>query len=430
MKKYKMLKAWRDFGVGDVVELDEDTAKALIMAETIEEYDEVAETQKAADAAARDATIKSAVQSAVMEALKNAEGSHDGVRVRVQVTHEEADDGFGSLGEQLAAVKEFAATGKRDDRFEGASRKAAYGANETIDEDGGFLVDPDIQNELSERLYETGMLLSRTRAVNVSGNGLVWKELKDYDRTSRPVTIYWTEEAGDKTKSNPKFAEREMRLRKLAGLFYGTDELLEDVTALGSMAEGWFTQEFGFELDRVIMNGTGAGQPLGYRNSGAIVNVAKVAAQTADTINATNVSQMYARMPAYLQGGAVWLLNQDCFAQLPTMTIGDQPVWLAPSMSIKEAPGGMLLGKAALFSEHCETLGDLGDIQYVNLNEYILIRKGLLKMDTSIHVRFVQDETAFRFVLRVNGQPAWSSKVTPAKGTAYQSPFIQLAERS
>ena len=40
------------------------------------------------------------------------------------------------------------------------------------------------------------------------------------------------------------------------------------------------------------------------------------------------------------------------------------------------------------------------------------------------------DETAFRFILRVDGQPLWNSAVTPANGTNTISPFISLATRA
>ena len=139
---------------------------------------------------------------------------------------------------------------------------------------------------------------------------------------------------------------------------------------------------------------------------------------------------MVARVPGSLQAGCAWLINNDAWHQLPGMTVGDQPVFLNPSGDIQSAPGGFLYGKPVLMCEHCETLGDLGDIQLVNLIEYMLIRKGMLQTDVSIHVRFVQDETAYRFVLRVNGQPIWSSSVTPFKGSASLSPFVQLAERT
>lgn len=430
MKKYKLLRDWTSFKANDIVELDEETAKALMIAETVVEYDEAAEKALKVSEDAKNASIKSAVQEAVSKALSNVEGTD--MRLHVEVTREEADKGFESLGEQIQAVKAFSKTGVRDDRFEAVARKAASGMSETIDEDGGFLVDPDISKDLVSRMYDTGILVSRTQTVEVSGNGLVWREVQDYNRVagSHAVQVYWTEEAGDKTKSAPKFNEREMRLRKLAGLVYLTDELIEDAPAITSFVGNAFVNEFGFALDSAVMNGTGAGMPLGYRLSDAMVTVAKEGSQTQDTIVEKNVTKMYSRMPARSVASAIWLVSNTAWTQLPGMTVGEQPVFLNPSGDIKEAPGGFLYGRPVVQSEHCEVLGDLGDIQFVNLNDYITIRKGMLKTDTSIHVRFVQDETALRLVLRVNGQPLQSSKITPAKGTAYESSFVQLAERS
>jgi hypothetical protein len=50
----------------------------------------------------------------------------------------------------------------------------------------------------------------------------------------------------------------------------------------------------------------------------------------------------------------------------------------------------------------------------------------------SIHVRFEYDESVFRFVLRIDGQPVRASVLTPYKGgaTATQSHFVALAERA
>ena len=44
-------------------------------------------------------------------------------------------------------------------------------------------------------------------------------------------------------------------------------------------------------------------------------------------------------------------------------------------------------------------------------------------------MRFIYDETCFRFVYRYNGQPIPYSPLTPYKGSATQSPFIVLAQR-
>jgi HK97 family phage major capsid protein len=117
--------------------------------------------------------------------------------------------------------------------------------------------------------------------------------------------------------------------------------------------------------------------------------------------------------------------------QLPQMTIGDQPVWLPPG-GLMNSPTGLLLGKPVLELEQCEQLGDQGDIFLVNLNEYVAITKAGegLRFDTSMHVRFLNDEMAFRWVYRVNGQPTWRTSLTPFKGTSTMSPFITLDARA
>ena len=78
-----------------------------------------------------------------------------------------------------------------------------------------------------------------------------------------------------------------------------------------------------------------------------------------------------------------------------------------------------------------ETLGDEGDIMLVDLASYLTaVKAGGLRAATSIHLWFDQDLMAFRFILRVAGQPWWSEVTTAANGNFTQSPFVSLAERT
>jgi HK97 family phage major capsid protein len=145
---------------------------------------------------------------------------------------------------------------------------------------------------------------------------------------------------------------------------------------------------------------------------------------------AANVLKMYARMPSRLKAGAVWLVHPDVMTQLPLMAVGQQPVWLPPG-ALTQAPNGLLLGKPVVEIEQAEELGKHGDIMLVNLNEYVTVTKAGegLRSDTSMHVRFLFDEMAFRWVYRINGQPTWKTSLTPFKGSSTLSPFIGLADR-
>ena len=128
----------------------------------------------------------------------------------------------------------------------------------------------------------------------------------------------------------------------------------------------------------------------------------------------------------------VWLINQDIEPQLYGLSLdvgtGGLPLYMPPG-GLSDAPYGRLMGLPVIANEHSATLGTVGDIVLADLSQYLLIDKGGTQFDQSIHVNFTYDETVFRFVYRVDGQPVDAAPVTPANSTATQSPFIALASR-
>jgi hypothetical protein len=52
-----------------------------------------------------------------------------------------------------------------------------------------------------------------------------------------------------------------------------------------------------------------------------------------------------------------------------------------------------------------------------------------MRTDVSIHLWFDQDLVAYRFTLRLGGQPWWSAATSPRDGSSTQSPFVVLAAR-
>src|SRR4030042_2014914 len=151
---------------------------------------------------------------------------------------------------------------------------------------------------------------------------------------------------------------------------------------------------------------------------------------------AENIIKMYSRRFASMTGNYVWYYNQNIEPQLFTMSqavgTGGIPVYMPPG-GLSDAPYGRLMGLPAIAIEQASTLGTQGDIILANLqNGYILAEKGGIQSDMSIHVRFIYDESVFRFVLRVDGQPVRASVLTPYKGGASytQSHFIALETRS
>ena len=338
---------------------------------------------------------------------------------------------FSSFGEQLmAAYRAAMPGGKVDERL---STRAASGLNETTPSDGGFLVQQDFVTELLKRTYETGILASKVKKIPISTNANGMK-INAIDEDSRAngsrwggVQTYWEGEADEITASKPKFRQMELSLKKLTGLCYATDELLQDAAALEAVIRQAFAEEFGFKIDDAILSGSGEGEPLGILNSGAIVTVAKEASQT-DTITVENLIKMWNRLWSRSRANAVWYINQELEPYLYTLKIGDKPVYI-PAGGLSEKPYGTLFGRPVVPIEQCSAAGEVGDIILADIGQYLLIDKGGIKSASSIHVRFLYDENVFRFIYRVDGKPIWTKPLTPYKGSATVSPFVTLAKR-
>lgn len=338
---------------------------------------------------------------------------------------------FASFGEQLMAAYRAATPGGRVD--ERLTTRAASGLNESTPSDGGFLVQQDFVTELLKRTYETGILASKVKKIPISTNANGMK-INAIDEDSRAngsrwggVQTYWEGEADEITASKPKFRQMELSLKKLTGLCYATDELLQDAAALEAVIRQAFAEEFGFKIDDAILSGSGEGEPLGILNSGAIVTVAKEASQT-DIITVENLIKMWNRLWSRSRANAVWYINQELEPYLYTLKIGDKPVYI-PAGGLSEKPYGTLFGRPVVPIEHCSAAGEVGDIILADIGQYLLIDKGGVKSASSIHVRFLYDENVFRFIYRVDGKPIWTKPLTPYKGSATVSPFVTLAKR-
>lgn len=312
--------------------------------------------------------------------------------------------------------------------------RSASGLNETNPTDGGFLVQKDFVGDLLKRAYETGILASKVKKIPLStnANGIKINALDEESRANGArwggIQTYWESEADQITGSKPKFRQMDLSLKKLTGLCYVTDELLQDSAALENVIREGFAEEFGFKLDDAILSGTGAGQPLGILKSGSLVKVEKEQGQT-EKITVENLVKMWSRLWSRSRANSVWYVNPEIEPLLYTLKVGDRPVYI-PAGGLSEQPYGTLFGRPVITLEQCSEVGEIGDIILADIGQYLLIDKGGINATSSIHVRFLYDENVFRFIYRVDGQPVWSKALQPYKGSATVSPFVALAKRN
>jgi len=165
----------------------------------------------------------------------------------------------------------------------------AAGMNESTPADGGVLVGTDVSTVLLEKAYETGKLVSRAFKLKISqgSNSTSILAADDSSRVSGSryggVTAYWQGEAEKMLASKLKHSTIDLKLKNLNALIYVTNDNLEDASQLESIIMKRFPEEFGFKLDESIINGTGAGMPLGISKSGSLVEVPKEVGQVAKT---------------------------------------------------------------------------------------------------------------------------------------------------
>lgn len=316
---------------------------------------------------------------------------------------------------------------------------AATGMNVQIGSEGGFLLPAELSNIIWDGLNaEEENLLSLTDNFTVTGDSLTFNANAETSRANGSrfggVESFWKSEAAQFEGSFPKFREVKLQPKKLTVLMYATDELLSQAgPALGQWMTRAAISDIGFKTNDAIINGDGSGKPLGILSSTALVEITKETNQVADTIVAENISKMWSRGHLRSRPVATWYINQDIESQLDLLQVavgtGGSVVYL-PAGGYAAAPFGSLKGRPVKPIEFCPTLGDKGDILLADLKAYVTGTRGTVDSAMSIHLRFNFNETAFRFVFFVDGQPWNVSPITPFKGTATTSPFVVLKARA
>lgn len=380
------------------------------------------------------------------------------------VDFEEADrPKFATLGDQLVAIARCEQTrgSNRDPRLvmvgsqealkltaaslittgmsENQAMAAAAGMNEGVPAEGGFLVQTDVASDLLQKVYDTGELLNLCQPINVS-SGANRLAINGIDESSRAngsrfggVQAFWSNEAATITATKPKFRRIELTLNKLMAVTFATDEMLADAAVMESVINNSFPLEFSFRIEDAMVNGTGAGMPMGILNHPALVTVLKEAAQAANTVVAQNIMKMWSRCWSRSRKNAVWMIDQSIEPQLfqmqlPTAAGISVPIYLPPG-GLSASPYGTLFGRPVIPTEYNASLTNLGDIILSDFSQYTLARKSVLQAASSMHVNFLSDEMAFRFTYRLDGQPSWNTALTPKNGGPTLSPFVTLQAR-
>lgn len=353
-------------------------------------------------------------------------------RVDVKVEHG-ADTPFKNLAEQLKAIENHARTAVMDERQ--LKVQNASGATAGSGADGGLAIQRDFGAAMMESAVKDDPLLSLLDSYPISANAdrVAFSRLKEPSIATTVfggLLAYWAAEAASVTATKPTMEEVEVKLQKLMVLYYNTVELESDSTFNSAIVQRGATAAIRRTLAAAIYNGDGVGKPRGILQAPGLVSVAKEGGQTMDTVVWENISKMYNRALGN-KSDFVWLCHPDVIAQLENMVkivgTGGVPVYLPSALA---GSVDTLRGRPIYESDQCQALGDKGDIMFVNPKDYLLVYKGGIDTQASIHVAFTTAENCFRFMFRCNGIPKSPSALTIKNSSATRSTAVTLDARA
>ena len=333
---------------------------------------------------------------------------------------------------------------ERLDMYQKASL-STYG-NESTGADGGFAVPPEFRNSIMVSVEGEDSILSRTDRLTIAGNSISIPadETEPWLNTAASgVRTFWSGEASAITQSKPQLVQKDLKLRKLVALVPITEELMEDASALAAYVPRKAGEKLDFAVGESIFRGNGTSQPLGFLNSGSLISVTKESSQGGDTVLGPNIIKMWSRMYAPYRRNAVWFIQQNVEPELMRASLagrkdsgGQATNWggliYVPGGNIAGAPFNTLMGRPVIVTQHCETLGDAGDIVLASMDQYLTVTKGSgVEQASSVHLWFDQDTMALKFRMRIDGQ-SWRDSTIAGRdtGASTLSAFVTLAART
>ena len=403
---------------------------------------EVETTKAQIDSLEKGATIArdrlTAAKSAIA-APTRAKVLGNGVEVGRDLREDDPKRGFANVGDFIGSVFKASTGGSHayDKRLD--TLGAATGLTHGSGADGGWLMPPEFSTKIYESAMSVDDLLSQTDSYTITGESIEFPAEAETTHANGVVgggvRAYWldTKEAAVMTASQPKFRKVKLEPHTLAVLVYSTDKLLQQPIAMEQYITRKAGEAISLKVSDAIINGDGAGQPMGVMKSGALISVAKKSGQSAATIVSENIIKMNARLHPKARAGAKWYMNTDLMEQLPLMVINvgtGGTVTYMPAGGLSGAGYATLMGLPIQFTECCQALGTKGDVLLGNLKGYATALFGGVQSAMSIHVRFLYNETAFRFLFDVDGQTWENSALTPLHGTNTLSPFVTLDARA
>ena len=279
-------------------------------------------------------------------------------------------------------------------------------------------------------------LLQRARLYSMRGRTKrIPYLIQDNEDLTRPLSgiaaITIVGEAEAKPVREPAFGQRLLTAYKYAAISEIADETLDD-DFTGDL-EPALIQSVGQEILNqlnfdITIDGSGSGEPTGALHTSANGALLKVTRTTENRIKFPDIVNMYTQ---HTHGpNSFWIISRRAIGELFQMELssGSGVTYLAGMAS--DPSKIPLLGYPVIVSDFLNTLGAEGDIGLINPDHYAAALRRQLTVESSIHVKFVNDVTTWRFFARGGGIPIptapYAYRSAASSNIDEHSPFVVL----
>lgn len=350
-------------------------------------------------------------------------------RARVQVIDNTPDPaqtgGYDDIA-QLAIDVHRAMTGQGiSERLQSWQRQAA---TMTTRGEEGFSIPPAFRGGMIELVFGLPGIVGEVDSEPTNAPSITMDADESTPWGTDGVQVYWTGEGKQIPESSLVSQARVLTVDPLKALVRYSDELADDAPRLAAKINRKVPEKLNWVLAEAIVRGNGVKRPLGFLDHPATPRVEKEAAGNgAGTIIAANVKKMYARQLIRPGASYKWYAHIDTFPALDSLSTADDP---RPRLTF--GPNGQvyLMGLPLEWTELCDTVGETGDLILANPRGYYAAVRAAIQSAQSMHIFFDTGEQAWRFTLRVGGQPKLSKATKSARGTVTKGDFIALAKRN
>lgn len=296
---------------------------------------------------------------------------------------------------------------------------------------GGYLVPIEFHERLMKLVAERSVVRPRATLVPMASRSC---QIPALDVTSAPsagdsallggVVARWTEEATALNETEPNLKQVDLINYELSGYSKVSNTLLADsAIGLEVFLMQLFSRAIAWYEDYAFLRGNGVAKPLGVQSWAGLIQPTR---STANQVKLADVASLYSRL---LTGGSeqsiCWVIHPTVLAQFLQMTGGDNVIFLGNDLAGR--PRMKVLGYDLVVSEKVPALGSSNDLMLADFQHYLIGDRQQLEIAYSEHVAFLTNQSVWRFVSRVGGQPWLRDKVTLADASSTVSPFVGLS---